>query len=81
MVIVHKERINISFTGKLVDKLGRQCCGDEVVDANLVCCGNATTGMSHEHDPKKICCGSSYVNVDTSVCCSDVLGFTKVNEC
>ena len=61
-----------------MDKLGRQCCGGEVVYANLVCCGNSTSGMSHNHDPKMICCGSSYNHVDTSVCCTDILGFSKV---
>ena len=66
------------FLGELHDGYEVQCCGGEVVSDRLKCCGNVTMGQAFVENTDNICCGSKYVSVETSVCCTDELGRSQV---
>ncbi|KAM4602923.1 usherin [Polymixia lowei] len=55
--------------GALHDGYGAQCCGGQVIDHSLVCCGDAERGRMYTPTPGFVCCGQDYVNSSTSLCC------------
>ncbi len=56
----------------------RKCCGGRVVAVSQECCGNATVGVPYDRDARKSCCGTSYVDSDTSLCCQNSIGQFQV---
>lgn len=57
----------------------RQCCGNRVVSIAETCCGTADNAIAHAYDATKVCCGTSYVAKDTSLCCVDDVDQFKVS--
>ena len=57
---------------------GQQCCGDQVVDDDMVCCDDVTGGIAYTADVNKGCCGQEYVTYATTECCIDETGRGKV---
>ena len=56
----------------------RQCCGGKIVSIAQTCCGGINTGIAHNFDPSKRCCGTSYVPTN-SLCCVNVIGQFQVS--
>ena len=60
----------------------RQCCGNRVVSIAETCCGTGEyNDIAHAYDASKVCCGTSYVVKDTSLCCVDDVNQFKVKIC
>ncbi|XP_070762485.1 usherin [Enoplosus armatus] len=59
----------VCCSGSLHDGYGLQCCGGQIVDDTLVCCGDAERGEVHTYVPGFVCCGQEYINSSTSLCC------------
>ncbi|XP_049320201.1 usherin isoform X1 [Astyanax mexicanus] len=55
--------------GLLHDGYSSQCCGGELVEKDVVCCGDAERGVAHAPAPGMACCGEHYINTSTSLCC------------
>ncbi|CAJ1048931.1 LOW QUALITY PROTEIN: usherin [Xyrichtys novacula] len=58
-------------SGSLHDGYKAQCCGGQIVDEKLVCCGDAEKVEVHSYLPGFVCCGQEYINSSTSLCCVD----------
>ena len=37
-------------------------------------------GVAYDYDSRKICCGSSYVQANTSLCCQNSIGQFRVSD-
>ncbi|XP_030271338.1 usherin [Sparus aurata] len=66
-------------SGSLHDGYGVQCCGGQIVDDTLVCCGDAERGEVHTYTPGFICCGQEHINSSTSLCCVGNDGYPSVH--
>ncbi|XP_048258912.1 usherin-like [Haliotis rufescens] len=69
----------ICCAGTLSVRYGHQCCGGAVVTDTAVCCGNDTVGAVYLQQSLKTCCGTQYVDADTTLCCSSDTGHSKVH--
>ncbi|MBN3306045.1 USH2A protein, partial [Amia calva] len=54
----------------LHDGFHKQCCGGQLANRDLVCCGNEEQGAVHTPAHGMACCGEEYVNVSSTVCCT-----------
>ncbi|XP_053172998.1 usherin [Scomber japonicus] len=66
-------------SGSLHDGYGVQCCGGQVVDDTLVCCGDTERTEVHTYIPGFVCCGPEYINSSTSLCCVGSDGFPTMH--
>ncbi|KAM9408306.1 LOW QUALITY PROTEIN: usherin [Pholidichthys leucotaenia] len=66
-------------SGSLHDGFGVQCCGGQIVDKTLVCCGDAEMGEVYKYTPGFICCGQEYINSSTSLCCTGHDGYPTMH--
>nr|XP_014268858.2 usherin [Maylandia zebra] len=66
-------------SGTLHDGYGVQCCGGQIVDKTLVCCGDAERGAVHKYAPGFICCGHEYVSSSTTLCCVGNEGYPTMH--
>eukprot|EP00794_Sanderia_malayensis_P020024 gene20024-21985_t len=57
----------------------RKCCGGKVVSIAQRCCGNDTIGVAHDTDSTKSCCGTSYVDTNSTLCCQNSMGQFQVH--
>ncbi|MEE6473903.1 hypothetical protein FKM82_010212 [Ascaphus truei] len=55
----------------LHDSFNQQCCGGKIIGQHFICCGDKEKGM--------LCCGTEYVNISESTCCSASSGECKVH--
>ncbi|XP_069464673.1 usherin [Ambystoma mexicanum] len=69
----------ICCAGSLHDGFSQQCCGGQVVNRYLVCCGDSVKGTIHRPLAGMLCCGTEYVNKSHTVCCSTDNGDFKVH--
>ncbi|KAM9366692.1 usherin [Symphorus nematophorus] len=65
--------------GSLHDGYGVQCCGAQLVDDTLVCCGDTERGEVHTYVPGFICCGQEYINSSASLCCVGIDGYPTIH--
>jgi len=57
----------------------RQCCGNKIVSIAEKCCGDGDKSIAHTYNQNKVCCGNSYVDKDTSLCCQNEVNEFQVN--
>ncbi|KAM4814939.1 usherin-like, partial [Thomomys bottae] len=69
----------ICCAGKLHDAQDRQCCGGQIVNGDLECCGGHEEGMVYGRLPGMFCCGQDYVNMSNTICCSASSGESKAH--
>ncbi|KAG7465654.1 hypothetical protein MATL_G00155810 [Megalops atlanticus] len=55
--------------GELHDGFHSQCCGGQVLDGDMICCGDEERGTAYTPISGMSCCGSDYVNASGVVCC------------
>ncbi|KAM4770863.1 usherin [Rhinophrynus dorsalis] len=63
----------------LYDSFNQQCCGGKLIGQNLICCGDKEKGSIYTQSPGMFCCGTEYVNISESICCSGSNGKYKVH--
>ncbi|XP_066923568.1 usherin-like [Clytia hemisphaerica] len=70
----------LCLCGALYNKANnvRQCCGNKIVSIAETCCGSGDQANAHAYDANKVCCGTSYVNQGTSLCCQNTVNQFKV---
>ncbi|MFT7813012.1 usherin [Arapaima gigas] len=54
---------------ELHDGFNTQCCGGQVVELHMVCCGNEESGTAYTPTEGMACCGELYVNTSNTLCC------------
>ncbi|XP_056624652.1 usherin [Triplophysa dalaica] len=69
----------ICCEGRLYDGYNSQCCGGQLVPAEMICCGDADKGTANYPVTGFACCGEDYINTSTSLCCTGPNGESKVN--
>ncbi|XP_064622303.1 usherin-like [Lineus longissimus] len=65
--------------GQLHDRYGKQCCGNALVKDSLVCCGNYTEGKAYVQNTDLTCCGTQFVDSNTTTCCTSNTKVSKVH--
>ncbi|XP_053463887.1 usherin [Nycticebus coucang] len=68
----------ICCAGRLHDGHGQQCCGGQIVNKDLECCGGEE-GVAYSRLPGMFCCGQDYVNMSDTICCSASSGESKAH--
>ncbi|KAM8945416.1 usherin [Pelodytes ibericus] len=74
-----KSRNQICCGESLYDRFDHQCCGGKITGLNVICCGDEKEGTTHWPSSGLGCCGTEYVNISESICCSDSSGQFKVH--
>ncbi|XP_003419924.2 usherin [Loxodonta africana] len=69
----------ICCAGRLHDGHGQQCCGGQIVNKDLECCGGEEEGVVYIRLPGMFCCGQDYVNMSDTICCSASSGESKAH--
>ncbi|ELU01149.1 hypothetical protein CAPTEDRAFT_219707 [Capitella teleta] len=76
---LYEDRVSVG-PGILENGYEKQCCGGKVVSDTFMCCGNSTLGAVYLPQTGATCCGTEYVDADTSACCVDQSGQSKAHS-
>ncbi|XP_068088985.1 usherin isoform X3 [Hyperolius riggenbachi] len=57
----------------------QQCCGGNILPENYICCGDERTGSIYRQLRGLSCCGTDYVNMSETTCCSASNGQFKAH--
>ncbi|XP_062584554.1 usherin-like isoform X1 [Saccostrea cucullata] len=60
--------------GELHAALDQVCCGGQVYDGHVICCGDHVTGSAYQMQSGMMCCGQDYVLTNRSLCCTSDTG-------
>uniref|UniRef100_W5NGL3 Usherin n=1 Tax=Lepisosteus oculatus TaxID=7918 RepID=W5NGL3_LEPOC len=61
----------------LHDGFHKQCCGEQIVSRDLLCCGNEKKGTVHKTSQGMSCCGEEYINTSNTICCTGHGGVSR----
>lgn len=60
--------------------MNQTCCGGQVYEGHVICCGDHVTGSAYEVQQGMMCCGQNYVIEDRSLCCTSDTGHQQVKN-
>ncbi|XP_063775500.1 usherin [Pseudophryne corroboree] len=63
----------------LYDGFNQRCCGGKIISQHFICCGDGDTGTMYRRSAGLSCCGTHYVNLSETTCCSGSNGQFKAH--